>query len=77
MSADLLTTAEVAETFGRSAEWVQQQCRSKKWPHVKVGKTYRFTVEQAEEIIRLLTVVPDEPDAAEQSWDIAPGRRSA
>ncbi len=74
---DLLTAADVAETFGRTPGWVNGQCRAKRWPHVKVGKSYRFTAEQVAQIVALLTVGPSEPDAAEQSWDVAPGRRSA
>jgi hypothetical protein len=76
----LLTDADVAETFGRSPEWVQDQCRAKRWPHVKVGKSYRFTPEQVAEIVRLSTVepaAPTEADEVERSWDLAPGRRSA
>ena len=74
---DLLTAAQMAATLGKSPAWVQTACRAKKLPHVKVGKTYRFTAEQVAQILALLTVEPAEPDATEQSWDLAPGRRSA
>jgi hypothetical protein len=56
-----LTDADLAEKFGRSREWVQAQCRGG-WPHMKVGKSYRFTDEQVAQIEAMLT--PAAPAAA-------------
>ena len=52
----LMTSAELAAKFQVSTETVHRMCRTNKWPHVKVGKLYRFTQEQYETI-----VTPPEP----------------
>lgn len=45
-----LTDVEVAEQFGKSKEFVQRMCRSKQWPHMQVGKAYRFKAEHVSAI---------------------------
>ncbi|MBP3044849.1 helix-turn-helix domain-containing protein [Arthrobacter jiangjiafuii] len=47
----LITSAELAARFQVSTETVHRMCRTNKWPHVKVGRLYRFTQEQYETIV--------------------------
>ena len=47
----LMTSAELAAKFQVTTETVHRMCRTNKWPHVKVGRLYRFTQEQYETII--------------------------
>ena len=47
----LMTSAELAAKLDVSTETVHRMCRTRKWPHVKVGRLYRFTEEQYETII--------------------------
>lgn len=51
MNADeTLTAAEVAANLKVEVETVYRMCRSGKWPHLKVGRLYRFTPEQYQAI---------------------------
>ena len=47
----LMTSAQVAASLKVSTETVHRMCRSRKWPHVKVGRLYRFTAANYEAII--------------------------
>lgn len=62
------TPAEFAEQLGKSEAWVMARCRSKKWPHLGVGKSVRFTPDHIAMIERLLTVEPSEQVKADDSW---------
>jgi len=66
-----LTDRDLAKVVGKSAEYVRSQCATRKWPHLKVGRSYRFTAGHVEHIASLLEIVPTEASAAAQSW----GRR--
>lgn len=57
MSDAYLTDADMATRVGKSREWVHDQCRAG-WPHLRVGKSYRFTTEQVKRIEELLTPKP-------------------
>lgn len=46
-----MTSAEVAARLNVSTETVHRMCRSRKWPHVKVGRLYRFTEANYQAII--------------------------
>lgn len=61
MTTDLLTPADVAETFGggKTARWVLESRLRYGWPCVKVGRVVRFTPEQVAEIMRRHTVQAD------------------
>ena len=39
------TAEEVAELTGMSVKWLWRQCRDKKIPHNKFGRSYRFSDE--------------------------------
>jgi hypothetical protein len=82
VTGPLHTDHDLAERYGRSREWVQEQCRAKAWPHLRAGKAYRFTDEQVSAIDALLTVdAPAEPapvtptPAKDNPWD-RKGRRA-
>lgn len=71
-----LSDRDLAEKFDKSVEWIQDRCRAKEWPHLKVGSSLRFTeadVAAIEQLCRVPVATP--PVSAE--WDVAPGRRSA
>ena len=68
-----LTDTEVAERYGKSRWFVQERCRRGDWPHLRVGKSVRFTAEHVAAIDRQLEVgnaAPADPTPAEK-W----GRR--
>lgn len=70
-----LTDADLAEQFGRSREFVQRMCRTKQWPHMKVGKSYRFKAHHVAAIEALCDVQATAPVDPGLTWDLAPGRR--
>lgn len=51
MSAELLTAADLAEVFGVPERTVMEWRRQYGWPCVKVGRKFRFTPAQIEQII--------------------------
>jgi hypothetical protein len=56
MTDRLLTDDELADRIGKSTWFVQAQCKAKKWPHQRIGKSYRVTAEQVAAIDALLEV---------------------
>lgn len=42
---ETLTAAEVAAKLKVEVETVYRMCRTGKWPHIKIGRLYRFTPE--------------------------------
>lgn len=58
MTAALLTPDAMAERLGVPVSTVMEWNRAKKWPHVRVGRRYRWTEEQYAEIVRGQIVVP-------------------
>ena len=77
-----LTDRDLADRYGKSLWFVQSQCRTKAWPHLRVGKAIRFTEAHVEAIDALLEVpattepapVTPQPDA-HNPWD-RKGRKS-
>lgn len=57
----LLRAEHIAEHLGIGREEVIRKCRTQQWPHVRVGKHYRFTEAQREQITALLAVEPQQP----------------
>ena len=72
----LLTPRELADMLGKGEPFVAEQARRKAWPHVRVGRSIRFTPEHVEQIIAACTVQPSEQAKAAGSWGRR-GRRSA
>jgi len=69
---------KVAELFGLSSgEQVQRRCRTQEWPHLRVGKRYRFTLAHLQRIEALCEVAA-KPKTTEQSWGVVSrGARTA
>ena len=68
------TPQEVAESFGISVEWVREQARRGRVPHLKFGRgKIRFLPEHIDALVRLATVEGVDPEAeppAEASADL-------
>lgn len=74
----LLNAGDLAALLGAdSAEQVKEWHRRYKWPHVKLGRTVRWTPEQADEIVRRHTVAGGTLTAADGRTPRSAGRRSA
>lgn len=43
MAADTYSDEMVAERYGKSKDYVQRAAREGRWPHLKVGRSVRFT----------------------------------
>lgn len=55
------TAAEVAENFGVSEEWLKEQARSGRFPHIRAGyRGYRFTEAHVAGIEKMLEQSPKE-----------------
>lgn len=50
-TAELLSPADLAEALGLTEQRVMDLRRHYRWPHVRLGRTIRFTPEQVEQII--------------------------
>ena len=70
MTTPFLTDETVSKIVGKSVDYVQAQCRAGKWPHVRLGRSYRFTEAQVQEIADAFTITPTAPKGA--AW----GRRT-
>ena len=66
-----ISDQDAAERLGVSAVTVQQKCRTKEWPHRRIGRAYRFTEDDIAAILALTAVGPATKAKAAQSW----GRR--
>ena len=68
--ARLLTDEQLAERIGKSKWFVQDHCKAGRWPHQRVGKSYRFTTAQVDFIDALLEVKvkPAPVEAPANAW---------
>lgn len=73
MSEPYITDAGLAQRLGKSRGWVHARCRDG-WPHMRAGKSYRFTAGHVAAIEALLTVDHHAPAAPA---DVNPWGRSA
>lgn len=62
MTTPLLTDADLATRYAKSRYFVQEQCRAKRWPHLRVGQSLRFTEAHVAAIDALLEVESAEAD---------------
>lgn len=53
---EVRTTDELAALLGTSAAQIDQWRKRYGWPHVKIGRTVRFTTSQVDEILARHTV---------------------
>lgn len=56
MTDHLLTDRDLADRYGKSLYFVQQRSREQAWPHLRVGKSIRFTQAHVDAIDALLEV---------------------
>jgi len=82
MTDTLTTDRELAARYGKSLYFVQEQCRVKAWPHLKVGKSIRFRQAHVDFIDALLEVpatadaVPATPAPSDENPWGRKGRKS-
>lgn len=74
---DLLTPAEVAKRLRITPKKVMELRRANGWPHVKLGRSIRFTPQQVEQIIGKQSVSPSTSHVALPGQTAASARRSA
>lgn len=67
----VLTPAEVAERLGKSADYWLRKASRKEVPHVRLGRSVRFTEEDVAEIVARAHVRPADPLTSQ-----TPGSRS-
>ena len=72
----LLLPDDVAAHLGVTREFVMTNCRTGRWPHIKVGKHYRFSPLQLAAIEELCTVTPAAPDTTTGSWGVVTRNRT-
>ncbi|GAA4047755.1 hypothetical protein GCM10023063_38940 [Arthrobacter methylotrophus] len=49
--APMMTVADLAARLNVSRELVYRMCRSRKWPHSRIGQLYRFNEDHYQAII--------------------------
>lgn len=70
--SDLLSDRDVADRLGlKGTRWVADQARAGVFPHLKVGRSRRYTEAHVEEILR---ICEERPKAARKRPEPAPGR---
>lgn len=62
-----ITDSEVADQFGKSKEFVQRMCNTGQWPHMRIGKSYRFKADHVSAIEALCEVKPT-PQTNAETW---------
>lgn len=68
MSTDLLSDRDVADRLGlKGTRWVADQARAGVFPHLKVGRSRRYTEAHVEEILRICEERPKAPRKRPQS----------
>lgn len=64
-----LSPADVAGLVDKSADWVERRVNAGEFEHLRIGRSMRFTSEQAEAFIRSFTVRPDGAPSPEVEQD--------
>lgn len=54
----LYTVPEVADKFRFTTETVWRKCRENAWPHLREGRSYRFTPQNIRDIEQLMSPTP-------------------
>lgn len=75
--SDLLTPAQLAEIFDVTEAKVMEWRRVHDWPHVRIGRKFRFTPTQVEQIIASHSVKPSRSSAAKIAGQTARSARRA
>ena len=79
----LLTVADLATLFGVTPDKIHEWRRKYEWPHVRIGREFRWTQAQVEQIVALHTTAPAAkpadvgriPGQTERSWRYHRGRQ--
>jgi excisionase family DNA binding protein len=58
MNLAYYTVEQVSEQTGMSKDWLWQQCRDRKIPHHRLGRTYRFTADDLANLQAATAVAP-------------------
>lgn len=71
LATELITysTTEVGAAVKRSADWVERRVNGGDCEYLRVGRSVRFTPDQAEAFIRSFTIRPDGAAAPEPEAD--------
>lgn len=78
MNPELLTADDLAEIFKVSRRRVMEWQHIHQWPCVKVGRTFRWTPEQVEQIKALHSVKPNRsPNDPRTALSAKRGRRAS
>jgi excisionase family DNA binding protein len=56
--APMLTAADLAARLNVSTETVYRMCRTRQWPHSRIGRLFRFT----EEHYQVIIAAPEVPE---------------
>ncbi len=56
MNDSVITDRELAARLRISWQQVQERCKSGQWPHLRIGRAYRFKAEHVAEISDLCLV---------------------
>lgn len=54
----IYTAEEVAAIFQCTTETVWKKCRTREWPHMELGRNYRFSVSDIHEIQEIMRPKP-------------------
>lgn len=57
----LLTCEDIAKIIGRTPRTIQRWARDRTVPHIRIGRTIRFTQDQVDEILAAYSVEPTTP----------------
>ena len=73
MTTELITEADLARILRLNLERTADLRRREEWPHIKIGRAYRYTPEQVEHIIRSHIVRPGPPEMMIEPPGSGPG----
>lgn len=69
MTITTISDADLADALNVPREYVQTQCRARRWPHMRVGRRYRFTTAHVDAIAAAMTVaVETTPTSPGNEW---------
>lgn len=68
MSSALNKPESLASLLGVGRDYVMAKARDRSWPHVRVGRSVRFTDEQVAQIVALSTVSPSVQQQHADDW---------
>lgn len=76
MAEAYATPDDLAELFGKSREWIVEQCRRGEFVHLRVGIEYRFKPKHVEEIEQRMERRARDADSDGRLPGVSPRSRS-